>query len=117
MVQRSLPRNSVVVVGNTYALIRIKNEVDQTLTFRDHAERESALRDAHRRANTLTCTKSIDEIPGDVRIYPFRPHLEVVKDLVPDLIKFYANMLRSSYGPRRQVRHRRGEWRQSHQDR
>jgi succinate dehydrogenase / fumarate reductase iron-sulfur subunit len=39
--------------------------------------------------NTLACIKAIDEIKGDVRIYPL-PHMPVVKDLVPDLTHVYA---------------------------
>jgi succinate dehydrogenase / fumarate reductase iron-sulfur subunit len=40
--------------------------------------------------NTLACTKAIEDCPsGDVRIYPL-PHMDVVKDLVPDLTHFYA---------------------------
>lgn len=39
--------------------------------------------------NTLACTKGIDEIRGDVKIYPL-PHMPVVKDLVTDLSNFYA---------------------------
>ncbi|MCB1852101.1 MAG: succinate dehydrogenase iron-sulfur subunit, partial [Gammaproteobacteria bacterium] len=34
-------------------------------------------------------TKAIDEIEGDVAIYPL-PHQRVVKDLVSDLTNFYA---------------------------
>ena len=34
--------------------------------------------------NTLACLKPIDEVEGDVNIYPL-PHMPVVKDLVPDL--------------------------------
>jgi len=40
-------------------------------------------------ANTLACTKAIEDIKGDVAIYPL-PHLEVMKDLVCDLTNFYA---------------------------
>ena len=40
-------------------------------------------------ANTLACIKAIDDIKGDVRIYPL-PHMPVVKDLVPDLTHVYA---------------------------
>ena len=47
------------------------------------------LRDEHRRRNTLACTKGMDDISGTVRIYPL-PHMPVIKDLVPDLTKFYA---------------------------
>ena len=39
--------------------------------------------------NTLACTKSLDDIGGDVKIYPL-PHMPVSKDLVPDLSHFYA---------------------------
>ena len=40
-------------------------------------------------ANTLACTMGIDEVKGDVKVYPL-PHMPVVKDLVPDLTNFYA---------------------------
>jgi len=42
--------------------------------------------------NTLACTRAIDDCgkgKGEVPIYPL-PHMEVVKDLVPDLTHFYA---------------------------
>jgi succinate dehydrogenase / fumarate reductase iron-sulfur subunit len=39
--------------------------------------------------NTLACTKPIKDIKGKVKINPL-PHLEVVKDLVPDMTHFYA---------------------------
>ena len=39
--------------------------------------------------NTLACTQAIDDIKGEVRITPL-PHMEVVKDLVPDFKHFYA---------------------------
>ena len=39
--------------------------------------------------NTLACTKAIDEIKGDVKVYPL-PHMPVIKDLVPDLNVPYA---------------------------
>ena len=38
--------------------------------------------------NALACTKSIDEIKGDIKIYPL-PHMPVIKDLVTDLSDFY----------------------------
>ena len=34
--------------------------------------------------NGLACTTAIEELKGDVQITPL-PHMEVVKDLVPDL--------------------------------
>ena len=73
------------------ALIKIKNEVDATLTFRRSC-REGVCGSCAMNidgTNTLACIKPIDEMKGDVKIYPL-PHLPVVKDLVPDLDHFYA---------------------------
>jgi len=73
------------------ALIKIKNEVDSTLTFRRSC-REGVCGSCAMNidgTNTLACTKFIDEIKGDVKIYPL-PHMPVVKDLVPDLNQAYA---------------------------
>jgi succinate dehydrogenase / fumarate reductase iron-sulfur subunit len=39
--------------------------------------------------NTLACTQPITDIRGDVKVYPL-PHMDVVKDLVPDLTHAYA---------------------------
>jgi succinate dehydrogenase / fumarate reductase iron-sulfur subunit len=41
--------------------------------------------------NTLACLKPIDEVKGDVAIYPL-PHMPVIKDLVPDLSVPYAQL-------------------------
>ena len=38
--------------------------------------------------NTIVCTKPISDYPGTIRIYPL-PHLEVIKDLVPDTSHFF----------------------------
>ena len=73
------------------ALIKIKNEVDATLTFRRSC-REGVCGSCAMNidgTNTLACTKPIEEVAGDVKIYPL-PHMPVVKDLVPDLTQFYA---------------------------
>ncbi len=73
------------------ALIKIKNEVDPTLTFRRSCREGicgSCAMNIDGR-NTLACTKALDEIKGDVAIYPL-PHMPVIKDLVPDLTHFYA---------------------------
>ena len=73
------------------ALIKIKNEVDSTLTFRRSC-REGICGSCAMNidgVNDLACTKSIDGIRGDVRVYPL-PHMPVIKDLVPDLSNFYA---------------------------
>ena len=39
--------------------------------------------------NTLACTKGMDEVKHPINIYPL-PSMPVVKDLVPDLTRFYA---------------------------
>jgi succinate dehydrogenase / fumarate reductase iron-sulfur subunit len=73
------------------ALIKIKNEIDPTLTFRRSC-REGICGSCAMNidgGNTLACTRALDEIKGSVKIYPL-PHMPVVKDLVPDLTNFYA---------------------------
>jgi succinate dehydrogenase / fumarate reductase iron-sulfur subunit len=73
------------------ALIKIKNEIDSTLTFRRSC-REGVCGSCSMNidgTNTLACTKYIDEVKGDVAVYPL-PHLPVIKDLVPDLTTLYA---------------------------
>jgi succinate dehydrogenase / fumarate reductase iron-sulfur subunit len=72
------------------ALIKIKNEIDTTLTFRRSC-REGICGSCAMNidgSNTLACTKSAKEIKGDINIYPL-PHMPVVKDLVPDLKQLY----------------------------
>jgi len=73
------------------ALIKIKNETDAGLTFRRSC-REGICGSCAMNidgTNTLACTKALDDIQGEIRIYPL-PHMPVVKDLVPDLTNFYA---------------------------
>jgi len=73
------------------ALIKIKNEVDSTLTFRRSC-REGICGSCAMNidgTNTLACTKATSDVSKDVKIYPL-PHMPVVKDLVPDLTQFYA---------------------------
>jgi succinate dehydrogenase / fumarate reductase iron-sulfur subunit len=74
------------------ALIKIKNEIDPTLTFRRSC-REGVCGSCAMNiggVNTLACTRAIEEVDGSaVKIYPL-PHMKVVKDLVPDLTHFYA---------------------------
>ena len=73
------------------ALIKIKNEVDPTVTFRRSC-REGICGSCAMNidgTNTLACTKSIGDCKGDVAVYPL-PHMDVVKDLVPDMTNFYA---------------------------
>jgi succinate dehydrogenase / fumarate reductase iron-sulfur subunit len=73
------------------ALIKIKNETDTTLTFRRSC-REGICGSCSMNidgTNTLACIKPIEDIDGDVKIYPL-PHMPVVKDLVPDLGTIWA---------------------------
>ncbi|MDE2149211.1 MAG: succinate dehydrogenase iron-sulfur subunit [Gammaproteobacteria bacterium] len=75
------------------ALIKIKNEVDPTLTFRRSC-REGICGSCAMNidgTNTLACTKTCSQVKGDVKIYPL-PHMLVVKDLVPDLTHFYGQL-------------------------
>jgi succinate dehydrogenase / fumarate reductase iron-sulfur subunit len=75
------------------ALIKIKNEVDPTLTFRRSC-REGICGSCAMNidgGNTLACLKPIDEVKGEVRVNPL-PHMPVVKDLVPDLSQAYAQL-------------------------
>ena len=100
------------------ALIKIKNEVDPTLTFRRSC-REGICGSCAMNidgVNTLACTRATDEIRGDVKIYPL-PHMPVIKDLVPDLTHFYSQhasiepwLHTSTPAPEK-------EWKQSHEDR
>ncbi|AHX11452.1 succinate dehydrogenase and fumarate reductase iron-sulfur family protein [Neorickettsia helminthoeca str. Oregon] len=74
------------------ALLKIKNEVDPTLTFRRSCREGicgSCAMNIDGR-NTLACTKSMADIKGPVKIYPL-PHMPVIKDLVTDLAVFYQH--------------------------
>jgi len=101
------------------ALIKIKNEIDSTLTFRRSC-REGICGSCAMNidgTNTLACLKPIEDIKGAVRIYPL-PHMPVVKDLVPDLSLPYAQLqsiepwLKTQTPPPPD-----GERRQSHEER
>ena len=72
------------------ALMKIKNEIDPSLTFRRSC-REGVCGSCAMNidgVNTLACLKSMSDVKKDIRIYPL-PHMKVVKDLVPDLTNFY----------------------------
>jgi len=74
------------------ALIKIKNEIDPSLTFRRSCREgicgSCAMNIAG--SNTLACLKSIKDAESGkkVKIYPL-PHLPVIRDLVPDLANFF----------------------------
>jgi len=72
------------------ALIKIKNEIDQTLTFRRSC-REGICGSCAMNidgSNGLACLTRIST-GGAMKIYPL-PHMYVIKDLVPDMNQFYA---------------------------
>jgi len=72
------------------ALIKIKNEIDPTLTFRRSC-REGICGSCAMNidgCNTLACIAKIERTNSKAKIYPL-PHLYIVKDLVPDLTNFY----------------------------
>lgn len=74
-------------------LIWIKNKIDPSLTFRRSC-REGICGSCSMNingVNGLACTRGMDETDGAVKIYPL-PHMSVIKDLVPDLSRFYAQV-------------------------
>ena len=75
------------------SLMKIKNEVDSTLTFRRSC-REGICGSCAMNidgTNTLACLKPIEDVDGEVHIYPL-PHRPVIKDLVPDVTQLYAQL-------------------------
>lgn len=73
------------------ALLKIKNEMDPTLTFRRSC-REGICGSCSMNiggTNTLACICRIDENLGkSCKVYPL-PHMYVLRDLVPDMNNFY----------------------------
>lgn len=72
-------------------LLKIKNEIDPTLSFRRSC-REGICGSCALNINgqnTLACTKILSDYEDDIVVYPL-PHQPVVKDLVTDLSLFYA---------------------------
>ena len=71
-------------------LLKIKNEIDSTLTFRRSC-REGICGSCAMNingTNTLACTQALSELRTPIKIYPL-PHMPVIKDLVPDLTHFF----------------------------
>ena len=100
------------------ALIFIKNTIDPTLTFRRSC-REGVCGSCAMNidgTNGLACTSSIDDVTGEVRVYPL-PHLPVIKDLVPDLTVFYAQYASIEPWLKTDSPSPQTEWRQSQEDR
>ena len=100
------------------ALLWIKNKIDPTLTLRRSC-REGICGSCAMNidgANTLACTKGMDDISGAVKVYPL-PHMPVVKDLVPDLTNFYAQHASIEPWLKTVSPEPAKEWLQSHEDR
>jgi succinate dehydrogenase / fumarate reductase iron-sulfur subunit len=73
------------------ALIKMKGEQDSSLTFRRSC-REGICGSCSMNIdgkNGLACTTAIEDCKSEVTITPL-PHMEVIKDLVPDFTHFYA---------------------------
>jgi len=100
------------------ALLKIKNEMDSTLTFRRSC-REGICGSCAMNIdgqNTLACTKGLDEVKGEVNIYPL-PHMPVIKDLVPDLTNLYTQYASIKPSVTTETPKPEKEWRQSPEDR
>jgi succinate dehydrogenase / fumarate reductase iron-sulfur subunit len=99
-------------------LIWIKNKVDPTLTFRRSC-REGVCGSCAMNIdgeNTLACTKAMEDIKAPITVRPL-PHLPVIKDLVPDLSTFYAQLRSIEPWLKTETPQPEKEWRQSHADR
>jgi succinate dehydrogenase / fumarate reductase iron-sulfur subunit len=99
-------------------LIKIKNEVDPTLTFRRSC-REGICGSCAMNingTNTLACTLAIADAGSAVRVYPL-PHMSVMKDLVPDLTHFFAQHRSIEPWLKTETPAPGTEWRQSREDR
>lgn len=79
------------------AIIKIKNEIDSSLTFRRSCREGICgscamnIGDSRGGLNSLACTSFINELEGDIFLHPL-PHMPVVKDLIPDLSQPYAQL-------------------------
>ncbi|MEL7487378.1 MAG: succinate dehydrogenase iron-sulfur subunit, partial [Pseudomonadota bacterium] len=101
------------------ALIKIKSETDASLAFRRSC-REGVCGSCAMNingANTLACTKGMDDLGGgDITVYPL-PHQPVVKDLITDLTKFYEQHASIDPFLRADADGKDTEFLQSHDDR
>lgn len=100
------------------ALNYIKNRIDPTLTYRRSC-REGICGSCSMNIqgrNTIACTKGIDEHKGKITIAPL-PHQAVIKDLVPDLTNFYAQLAHVKPFLQTETPRPEREWRQSQEDR
>ncbi|WMS41575.1 succinate dehydrogenase iron-sulfur subunit [Acuticoccus sp. MNP-M23] len=99
-------------------LFYIKNKIDPTLAFRRSC-REGICGSCSMNINGLNglaCTSGMAEVDGPVTLYPL-PHLPVVRDLIPDLSNFYAQLREIEPWLKTDTPQPQKEWRQSHEDR
>jgi succinate dehydrogenase / fumarate reductase, iron-sulfur subunit len=97
------------------ALLKIKNEIDPTLTFRRSC-REGICGSCAMNidgTNTLACLKGLDDVDGAIKVYP----LQVIKDLVPDMTNFYAQHRSIEPWLKTDTATPPKEWKQSRDDR
>jgi len=100
------------------AIIWIKDKVDATLTFRRSC-REGVCGSCAMNVdgrNTLACTKASEDVSGAISIFPL-PHMDVVKDLVPDLTDAYAQYASIEPWLQTDTPAPEKEWKQSPDDR
>ena len=100
------------------ALLKIKGDIDSTLTFRRSC-REGICGSCAMNIggkNGLACLQAIDDFKGAVTIYPL-PHMKIVKDLVPDMTNFYAQHRSIEPWLKTSSPMPPTEWRQSREDR
>jgi succinate dehydrogenase / fumarate reductase, iron-sulfur subunit len=99
-------------------LIKIKSEIDAALVFRRSC-REGICGSCAMNMNGkngLACLQPMEDLSGRIRIYPL-PHLRVIKDLVPDLSTFYAQLRSIEPWLKTETPTPPTEWRQSRADR
>jgi succinate dehydrogenase / fumarate reductase iron-sulfur subunit len=101
------------------ALIKIKTDIDPTLSFRRSCREgvcgSCAMNVGGR--NTLACTKGIDEFNGHTITISPLPHMPVVRDLIPDLSNFYAQYASIEPWLHTTTPTPQKEWKQSEDDR
>jgi succinate dehydrogenase / fumarate reductase, iron-sulfur subunit len=100
------------------ALIKIKNEIDPTLAFRRSC-REGICGSCSMNidgGNALACLKAVEDVKGVVNVFPL-PHMEIIKDLVPDLTDFYAQHASIEPWLKTSTSTPPKEWRQAREDR
>jgi succinate dehydrogenase / fumarate reductase iron-sulfur subunit len=99
-------------------LFYVKNKIDPTLSFRRSC-REGICGSCAMNLNGLNglaCTKGMDEVDGPVTVYPL-PHMPVVRDLIPDLTTFYAQLREIEPWLKTDTPTPQKEWQQSPDDR